>query len=49
MRFNALYQYLSKQIFKPTMKAACRIYMAKDIRAYQTRYIAMMHQLIGAQ
>jgi len=48
MRFNLLYQYLSKQVYKPTVKAKCRVYMAKDLRSYQKRYKQLMHQLAGS-
>lgn len=49
MQFNLLYQFLAKRTFKPTTKAKCRLYMAKDLKSYSARYYNIMHQLIGAR
>jgi len=49
MQFNLLYKFLARRTFKPTTRADCRVYMAKDLKNYNTQYYATMHQLIGAQ
>lgn len=36
-------------MIKPTTKAACRVYMAKDLNSYRRQYYNVMHQLIGAR
>ena len=48
MRFNLIYAYLKKQVFTPTVKAKCRVYMAKDLRCYQKQYADLMRQLAGS-
>lgn len=48
MRFNLLYSYLAKQVCNPTIKAKCRVYMAKDLRVYKYQYQQMMHQILGS-
>ena len=49
MHFNLLYLYLKRQIYTPTVKAKCRVYMAKDLRCYHKQYQEVMHQVTGAQ
>ena len=49
MRFNLLYNFLTKQVYKPTVQAKCRVYMAKNLRVYQKQYFQLMHQMTGAQ
>ena len=48
MRFNILYTFLKRQIYTPSIKAKCRVYMAKDIRCYHKQYQEVVQQLIGA-
>lgn len=48
MQFNAVYALLRRQIFTPSVKFACRVYMAKDAKAC-SKPAKQMQQLLGAR
>lgn len=49
MVFNILYDFLARRTFKPTTHAACRVYMAKNLKNYSPRYYSTLHQVLGAR
>ena len=48
MRFNMLYKYLRFQVFTPSLKHKCRVWVAKDQRYYNKEYWNVMQELNGS-
>jgi len=49
VQFSLLYKFLRNQVFTPSVKNKCRVYLAKDLRSYQKQYHNIMHQLLSQQ
>lgn len=46
--FGIIYKYLQSQIFSPYLKSKLRVFIAKDIRSYQTEHHDVMQQFLGS-
>ncbi len=49
MFFNTFYKFLKLQLFSPTIRSRCRVWLVKDQRLYRIGYVKIIYQLLGGR